>query len=378
MKLLSTLFLFLSFSLCGQAKIDLSNKATISILTCGPGQNELYSLFGHSAFRVKDEKNNLDKVYNYGTFDFNTPNFYLKFCRGQLLYQVSGYAFKYFPYQYHNENRWIKAQVLNLTNEENQKVYDFLEWNVLEENKNYKYDFFYDNCATKMHEVLEKSIGKIDFDYSNFPKGLTHRNLIHSYLPKNSWSKFGIDLALGAVIDEQAKLKEYMFLPDYLAAGVKKGSTHQKNLITKEKYILPYRQLEKPKTNFALSPMFVSIILVIASLYFGFISKKNNPWFDIISILFGVVGLIIVALWFLTFHTTTKTNMNLLWANPILLSYPFVSNRWKKHICYFGLGCLGVFVIIAVIGVQEFDTSFYLLAICLIPLYLKKLLPFKV
>ncbi|MGY5354035.1 Lnb N-terminal periplasmic domain-containing protein [Wenyingzhuangia sp. IMCC45467] len=377
MKFLYPLLFLISLSLFSQ-KVELSDKAEVSVLTCAPGQNELYAAFGHSAIRVKDPAHNIDRVYNYGTFDFNTPNFYLKFCKGQLLYQLSSYEYKYFPYEYYKENRWIKSQVLNFTKEENQKIFDYLEWNALAENKDYLYDFFYDNCATKMYEVIEKSVGKIDFNYSEFPKDLTHRDLIHKYLAKNSWSKFGIDLALGAVIDKKATLKQYMFLPDYVYSGLKDSTINGKKLVKNDGFILPDHQLALPKTPFLLSPLFLSILIISITFYLRIFNKETRVWFNVVSITYGVLGLVLFALWFLTEHSTTKINMNLLWANPLLLCYPFIKASRLKQFCYFGLACLGGFLFIAITGFQQFDFSFYVLASCLIPLYLKPLLTFKI
>ncbi|GGF68940.1 lipoprotein N-acyltransferase Lnb domain-containing protein [Wenyingzhuangia marina] len=378
MKFFYTILLLFATSIFGQEKLELSNQAVVSILTCAPGHNELYSSFGHSAIRVKDPIHQLDRVYNYGTFDFNKPNFYLNFCRGLLLYQVSSYDFKYFPYEYYRQNRWIKAQNLNFTKEENQKIFDYLEWNVLPENKDYQYDFFYDNCATKMHEVIEKSVGKIEFDYSEFPKNLTHRDLIHQYLSKNSWSKFGIDLALGAVIDKKANLKQYMFLPDYVHLGLANSNINGKKIVAKEDYILPDYDLKMPKTNFFLSPFFLALILISITYYLRIFKKNTNFWFNTIAITYGVLGLVIFSLWFLTEHSTTKMNMNILWANPILIAYPFIKEQWRKIICYLGFLLLGIFLFVAITGFQKFDFSFYILAVTLVPIYLKPLLTFKV
>lgn len=371
MKLLSTIIFLISFSFYAQTQLHLSDKAEISIITCAPGQNELYSHFGHSAMRVKDPTHNFDQVYNYGTFDFNTPNFYIKFCRGQLLYQLASYDYKYFPYRYYEEKRWVKSQALNLTTEENQKVFDFLEWNALPENKKYYYDFFYDNCANKMYEVLEHSLGEINFDYTDFPKDLTHRDLIHKYLAKNTWGKFGIDLALGAVIDKKATLKQYLFLPDYVHTAMNSSTINGKSIVKKDTAILKDYHLKIPTTNFFISPLFVAIVLLLFSTLLLFLKKNTKRWFYFLSILYGITGLVIFTLWFLTEHSTTKMNFNILWANPLLLAYPFLSTQWKQKLTYllafFGI----VFVIIAFTKTQVFNWPIYVFSIGLLPVYYK-------
>ncbi len=369
------LLLLLCTSIFSQNK-TLSTDSQISILTCGPGVNELYSYFGHSAIRIKDAKNHIDKVYNYGMFDFDTPNFYLKFCRGQLLYQVSSYPYKYFPYAYAKDKRWITAQILNLDRSQNQQIFDFLEWNILPENKKYHYDFFYDNCATKIHEVLEKSIGNITYDFSSFPKQLTHRDLIHRYLPKNSWSKFGIDLALGAVIDKQATLKQYLFLPDFVKLGISNATLKNKPLIKTSKSILKDYSLQQSVFPFILSPFVISLLLFASVLYL-FFRTKHSIWFNSISVLIGFTGILLFLLWFFTEHSTTKNNMNLLWANPLLILLPFVRNQLKKVISYIGILSLMGFIVVGITKYQVFNTSFYILALSVTLLYLKIVFPLK-
>src|SRR5680860_823161 len=108
------IFLFSYFQLVAQQK--LTSDASVSVVTCGQG-NELYSAFGHSAFRVYDPILKLDKVYNYGTFDFNKPNFYLNFAKGKLIYQLSTTRFGYFLQEFNYENRWVKIQKLDLNEE---------------------------------------------------------------------------------------------------------------------------------------------------------------------------------------------------------------------------------------------------------------------
>lgn len=157
-KLLFIFLLVTNLTVFGQ-KLELSPEANISIITCGPG-DQVYSHFGHSAIRVKDSSLGIDVVYNYGTFDFTTPNFTLKFARGKLNYTLARQNFRYFLLSYQEEKRWVKEQVLNIDLDEKQKLFSFLETNYLPQNRDYKYDFFYNNCATKIWDVLKTSYGK--------------------------------------------------------------------------------------------------------------------------------------------------------------------------------------------------------------------------
>ena len=192
------IFLFFTyFQLIAQQK--LSTKATVSIVTCGSG-DELYSTFGHSAFRVFDPLLNLDKIYNYGTFDFNASNFYLNFAKGKLIYQLSTSTFIRFLREYQYENRWVKTQELNLSTNQVQEVFNFLENNAKPENKSYQYDFFYDNCSTKIEDVIKTVLNdKVTFNNNHITSTKSHRDLIADYTMDHKWSKFGIDLVFKSI-----------------------------------------------------------------------------------------------------------------------------------------------------------------------------------
>ena len=206
----------------------LSEKAVVSVLTCGPG-TDLYSTFGHTSFRVQDSEKGIDWIYNYGTFDFNTPNFYSKFARGKLLYSLSKQRLENFLYTYELENRWVKEQLLNLSSEEKNELFSFLEINYLPENRKYKYDFLYDNCSTKIPTILKEILGnELQFETYQDSTSYTFRDLIQQNLIRNSWSSFGIDLALGAVIDKKATTLQYTFLPNYVLRQLDHTELHGK------------------------------------------------------------------------------------------------------------------------------------------------------
>lgn len=317
------ILLFVIFGLgifFGNAQLKLSTDATISVVTCGPG-SELYSTFGHSAFRVYDPILQIDKVYNYGTFNFNAPNFYLNFVKGKLIYQLSTSRFNNFLESYHYENRWVTVQELNLDVTDVQLLYDFLEINALPQNKDYKYDFFYDNCATKLEEVLKIVLkDKVAFSNSHINTTKTHRDLIADYTTTNKWSKFGIDLALGSVIDKKATKDNYKFLPDYLMAGFGNATVLIENnrqpLVKNTVEILKQRPFES-KTSLAtpFNLFFVLCLFVTFKTYKNIKNNKRSKWLDF-SLFFvtGIIGIVVLLLWFATNHTATYKNFNFLWA----------------------------------------------------------------
>ena len=148
--------------------LTLTDSSVISLITISPGR-ELDSRFGHSAIRVHDPNLKLDVAFNYGTFDFNTPGFYLKFLRGKLLYFVNAERFDQMYHVYMRMNRSLKEQQLNLTLKERQEVFKFLIINYKPENRYYLYDFFFDNCSSRIRDVFKNILGsRLEFEeYTN-------------------------------------------------------------------------------------------------------------------------------------------------------------------------------------------------------------------
>ncbi len=356
--------------ICTAARAQLSSNAQISVITCGPG-DELYSTFGHSAFRVQDPGNGLDLVYNYGTFDFNTPNFYMKFARGKLLYSLSRQAFGDFLYAYQLENRWVKEQLLQLTVSERNELFRFLETNYEPANREYQYDFLFNNCSTKIPEVLKAALGPgLHFQEDHLEKQYTFRQLIRQYLDANSWSSLGIDLALGAVIDRKAGVLEHMFLPDYVYGQLKHTLLNDRPLVGRERNILPPAARENI-SYFTLTPAFWLMLFLLFTLTITYIDFRNGSRSRALDfILFagtGLLGLMIVFLWFFTDHTATIWNLNILWAVPLnpylaillLRRYPFPG--WLSRSMLILLVLLGFVPLLWLFGIQVFSPWLWLI-----------------
>ncbi len=361
------ILLFLTTFISKAQNIQLSPQAEISVITCGPGENELYATFGHSAFRIQDIPNKIDRVYNYGTFNFDTPNFYVKFVQGKLLYDLRAYNFGGFLQSYHRENRWVKGQVLDLTNKEVQQVFDFLENNAKPKNRSYKYDFFFDNCSTKLYDVLEivlkdKIIFNNDFDEHKY----SHRDLIQLYLNNQPWGDFGIDLALGSVIDEKASAKEYMFLPDFVFEAFTRieiiKDNHQKPIVKRTEQIL--LNDNKSIQNTIFTPLiifsFISIFIIILTII-DYKKQTRNKILDYsIFTITGIIGILVLLLWFATDHTATANNFNIFWAFAPNLVFAFLINKNHKINYYYIitlLVLLDIMVLLWVFKIQVFHIA---------------------
>ena len=394
MKLYQIRILFFYFFIVLPAKIiaqeiTLSETAELSILTMGPG-GDLNDSFGHSAFRVKDTIQNIDVVYNYGVYDFNTPNFYLKFAQGKLLYNLDRNNFTPFYNYYSKQNRWIKEQVLNLNPSEKQNLFNFLQNNLKPENRTYKYDFFFDNCATKIRDVmaivLKDKISYQDGFQSNF---YTFRELIQKNVDWNTWGSFGMDIAIGAVVDRKATYWEYQFLPEYVFKATDKAKLNrgQEDISLVKKTInLFINSPEENKSNFFTSPLFIMGLLafiILGITYKDFKNKIRSRWLDIsIYSITGIIGVLLLLLWFATDHYTTHNNYNLLWAFPLSLFFVLAISKknpkpWLKRYVFFQILMLTLLSIHWITGIQVFTYGLIPLLIALLVRYLYLVFYFK-
>ncbi|MCI2228405.1 DUF4105 domain-containing protein [Polaribacter sp. MSW13] len=373
------------------SQVQLSVYSEISIVTAGPGE-ELYESFGHSAIRIKDPVLNLDLIYNYGMFDFNQPNFYTNFAKGNMIYSLARYDFKYFLASYKRDKRWLKQQVLNLTQQERQAYFIFLERNALPQNKNYQYDPYFDNCATKLRDITKDILGdKVVFNDETLEKKLTFRQLTNHEINWNSWGTFGLNIIAGTKLDQIATSNEYMYLPDYIYSAFKNATVYIKNqptkLVKREDVLLNFKEKE-PKVS-AFSPLLifsVLALLVIFITYKDYKKNKRTKWLDFtLFFITGLIGAILVFLWFFSSHSTAPNNFNLLWAfAPNLLVVFFLrkkySQDWVKRYVLLLLFFLLLIPILWMTKIQVFPIVLipFLLLLFIRYLFLyKKLLTFK-
>lgn len=335
MKKLIVLFFSLVCIPTFSQEIVLSDQAEISVITCGPGQEQVFTAFGHSAFRVFDPINELDVAFNYGVFDFDQPNFYLNFARGHNNYKLAVQDYKRFEYTYIYYNRYIHEQVLNLSPTQNQKLFNYLVWNSLPENQYYRYDYFYDNCATKLPEILLNVFGdSLKFDGSYVTTRYSIRELTDLYLTYQPWGDLGIDICLGLPMDKKATPYEYMFLPDYVESGFDHAFINGNKLVKEKRIVnesipVKYRNgITQPLYLFS----FFSFIVLGLTLY-DFKRKKLSKWFD--TFLFGAIGILgvlLFLLWIATDHKAAAMNMNLIWALPthLIVAFAVYKREWVK------------------------------------------------
>ena len=337
------LLLFISgFNTNAQTKSD-SCTMQISLLTCAPG-SDLYSIFGHTAIRVRDSSRGMDIVYNYGTFDDTDPLFYVHFTKGIMNYSLSAETMDSFMMEYQYEHRDVQEQVLDLNCSEKNKLYEALRKNTLEENRIYQYHFHTDNCTTRAARIIESNTMD-SFVYKNIlpvngePENtgsvtaLSFRDMIHEYLDKQhkSWSEFGIDLFLGKNLDAKVtNLESIHFLPDYLYRGMDSAYNGKKLLVSERKSVIKFPAAKK--TSEGLTPLALFQCLLLASiLLFIF---RNFPLFSML----GLLGILMAYLWIARIDDVCRNNMNILWAVPTHLIAVFFIRKKAGWIKYYFLG----------------------------------------
>ncbi|MDA9339541.1 DUF4105 domain-containing protein [Polaribacter sp.] len=363
------LLCFLSFFNFSKAQVQLSVYSEVSIVTADAG-SELFEAFGHSAIRIKDPVLQLDVIYNYGMFDFNAPNFYTNFVKGKLNYQLGRQRFDRFINSYNYQKRNVQQQVLNLNQQEKQAFFLYLENNAAPQNRDYLYDPYYNNCATKLRDITATILGdQVTFTAIHQPKKkYSLRTLMRQEIPWNTWGSFGINLALGNKLDAIATEAQYMYLPDYVFQKFKVATRIQNEetvkLVKREDVLIQYNtQKYEPQL---ISPLLVFILLSL----FGFLilysdSKKDKrtKWFDFLTLFStGLIGLVILFLWFLTNHSTTPNNFNILWAFApnLFIAFLLLKNQPPKWLhVYFKLlaGLLVLMLVFWSVGFQSFPYS---------------------
>lgn len=368
-KILLTFIFIFSTHLISAQYLKLSVYSEVSIITVGPGEN-LYEVFGHSTVRIKDPVLNFDLAYNYGVFDFSKPGFYSNFAKGKLEYLLARYPFHNFIKSNQQDKRWVKEQVLDLTQEQKQQFFEFLETNAKRENAYYLYDPYFNNCATKLRDIsriiLKDSIA-LSNEYAS-GRETTLRELMNSELHWNTWGNLGINIALGTILDKKATADQYLYLPDYVYESFKNGTIIRNGveipIVKKEIDILVFEETES-STGFSSPFVMLSLLLLIGIIitYRDLKRGRRSKWFDFtLFFITGVIGVGIAFLWFFTDHKITPNNFNFLWAfapNIIVGFYLLkknISSFLKKYIWSLNI-LLVLMVIIWLVRIQLFATS---------------------
>lgn len=334
-KKLLLFFCFISFHI-GYSQSLVSDNIIVSILTVGTADAS-HSLYGHTALRIKDDTKNIDLVYNYGMFDFSTPNFMFKFVKGDLQYYAAAYPYADFEYSYRVENRSIYEQVLNMSVAEKESLINKLDISLSSDDKFYTYKFIDRNCTTKVIDVVNgvlegKPIVKKNIDSK------TYRDVLFPYVENHFYQKLGINIIFGHRVDDQATI---MFLPLDLFDNLKVATYKNKPLVTETNVIF---EANRPSA-FSFVDSIYSLIVVL--LLFVVIKKRvmQVTYFLIL----GVIGLLFSLIGLYSLHQEVLWNYNVLLFNPLLLVLLYFiatdNKKWLKRLSSICLVLLGIYMV---------------------------------
>lgn len=311
-----------------------------SLITCYPGP-DVYELYGHTMLRMRYK--NVDIVYNYGIFDFDTPNFIYRFVKGDTDYKVAGYNGAYLLDGY--RSRKVVEQQLNLTPSQAMCIWAALDNNVRPENATYRYNYVYDNCATRPRDIVERVLGD-KLHYGEMHDTLTFRQEMQQYNANYAWQQFGIDLVLGQGIDYKLTYREQMFVPMVLMQAFAEACVERDGQI--EPLVSNTVVLNNgndsgdilPPTPVWQTPITVAIVLLVITIALSWRDVRRGKvcrCFD--SLLFGIVGvcgLLVFFLIFISTHAATSPNFNGFWLHPFaFVPAIFVWTKKTKKLLYF-------------------------------------------
>ena len=308
--------------------ISRMDSVEISLLTCSPHE-AIYSLYGHTAIRINDQRNGEDLAVNYGLFSFEKPHFVLRFLFGLTDYEMGIEPFEAFCRQYRYYGSSVTQQVLDLTNEEKWNIVKAVNINYMPENSVYRYNYFYDNCTTRAVDMLTTHLADahvvFEGEQQKYP---SFREMVHGCLPHHPWNRFGNDMLLGVKADCKTTLREHQFLPanamdDFRHAMIVGQDGSNRPLVLREEIVVPEGAQDVWK-DFPLSPkdvfLIVLAITVLITLLEAYTKKVLWGYDALLMILCGLAGIVLFLMLF-SQHPTVRVNLLLLLLNPLPLFF---------------------------------------------------------
>ncbi len=309
----------------------------VSLITYGPGET-YWERFGHDAIQIRDSVSGESVNFNYGVFDFNEKNFFLNFARGRMHYLMDAEPTDQEEPWYVQEGRSITRQRLAFRPDQAARLRDFLLWNLRPENAGYRYDYYADNCTTRVRDALDKALGgALQAQLEKRPGGMTYRQQTDRLMSAQPWLMLLLDLGLGPYADQPLNAWQESFLPEVLQSQLRQAritdsADGTQSLIRDEKILSPNRLDVPPAT-----PPDLRLPLGAAGLLLGgmmVLGRRRWPTgYALLGTLYliaaGLTGLLLLALWILTSHHAAWANANLLLFNP--LAFLLLPTLWRSR-----------------------------------------------
>lgn len=376
------IFFCLLFFHSGAQNLSFSDSASISIITCSPGQ-EVYAKFGHSGIRVSDPVNNKDLIFNYGIFSFDTENFYYKFVKGETDYFLGVHPTDFFLPEYKNRNSMVWEQVLNLTVTEKRRIINALLENYKPENRMYRYNFVFDNCATRPRDKVLNSIdGHVMFH--NTSEAKTFRQWVGVYVGNDSWVKFGIDLVFGMDADKSVSQYESMFLPEVLmnefqmAQVVNMSTKETRNLVASKNVLVNVETEQLEEGSWMTKPLAIFLVVMLVVVLLSAFEINNKHYYKILDstllMVTGITGIIVFYLMFVSSHPLVKYNLNILWLNPlnVVAAILIWSKRFRIPMFIYQIVNIGLLILALIafaLSFQNFNVASFPLIVMILVRY---------
>lgn len=336
-----SVLLFLWGAVVSAQLAPLSPKATVSVLTCATG-NESYSLFGHTAVRITDPEQLLDVVYNYGAFDFSTPNFVAKFAKGDLQYFVVADSFSEFIGRYQYEGRSVYEQKLRLSLPLKQQLFDQLNKTLQSEERFYTYKFIDRNCTTMVVDLLNQTIGTKAITKKDATEK-TYREVLFPYFKNHFYEQLGTSIIFGTKVDQKATS---LFLPFDLLESLKKSQLNHQSLSEPVVALLTIAQTQN-RSWWNNAYTYGAFLLLLV-----FWRKKSVAMVFLTTL--GILGLFFIFMGGYSLHPELANNYNVLLFNPTLLVLVFfVLKRNNKAIQWLSYVIWGCFLLYTVLLINK-------------------------
>jgi hypothetical protein len=345
--------------------LDSSQELQVFLMTFGPGR-QVWERFGHNAIWIHDPVRGTDQAYNYGLFDFHQQNFLLRFIRGQMWYWMAGFPAPSYLRQYERDNRSIWVQELELTPEAKRELQRFLEWNAEPEHRFYHYDYYRDNCSTRVRDALDRVLrGALHAQTDSVPTDATYRFHTQRLTANDPLISTGLLIALGPGVDRPISAWEEMFLPIKMREHVRRITVTRPDgtrvpLVRSERTVFESSAPAPPDAPPSWLLWYLAAGLVIGVSAFGLsgLARERAParvGFVVLvggwGVVAGLAGLILAGLWGLTDHVMAYRNQNLLQLSPVaLLLLPGAvaavrGSSWARTAAMVGLVVAGMSVL---------------------------------
>ena len=354
----------------------IAGDAKFSVLTCSPG-DEAYALYGHTGLRYCDKEKDMDIVFNYGYFDFDTPNFIWRFILGETDYIVGAVPYKVFCHEYSQRGSAVFGQELNLTPAQEGKLFSLLVENCRPQNRTYRYNYFYNNCTTKIRDKVELVTDSLVYDsVAEYP---TFRDALNMMLAEHPWYAFGINLMMGADVDRPASLHELQFIPKVFMNNLDKAYTFDENgervpFVNDLFLVLPEEE-SQVTVHSNLTPFNAALLLLLATFVVMLCevrSKKTFWGYDVLLMsLQGLAGCLLLFMALFSQHPAVDNNWLILLLNPLaLVLMPILVCRIRRHkplsLAWIQVIFIFLFLLSAILSLQVYPIPVYFCAIALL------------